>query len=145
MLEENPYRSTVQPVSKKASNSIGVAVWWVIYLHPAIALVLMHSCWAITAFSLGRSPRFGEHPENDVVHTVVHVLDLPAMLLILGTPIFIPTAVWQSFARPFAALNREDATMRMRVVCLIVYLLILAITAGICSCDPFRVIYWFMD
>lgn len=145
MLDENPFCPTQQSVPEKGSNSFGAAAWWIVYLQPAIVLMLMHSCWALTAASLGRPPRFGEHPADDVAHIVVHILDFSAMLLILGAPVLIPTALCWALARPFAALHREGRTISVRIVCLAAYLMILATAAWICYSDPFRVVCWFVD
>ena len=139
MLEENPYRPPLPTENKAARGRIAAVFWWMIYLHAAITLALIYACWSITTVSLGRPPGFGEHPENALAHGALHTLDLPAMLLILGTPILIPIALWRGFTQPFADMRQGEPPAQKRVACLAVYLIILAIAFSISSYDPFRV------
>ena len=152
MLDDNPYKPTLVDETKatlvdepKSSLSrFVVTLWWFAYLHPAIALALIHICWTITTVSLGRPPKFGEHPENEVAHSVLHLLDLPAVLLSLAMPILIPIALLWGFVQPFAQRIEKQMTKK-HIVCVVGHLLILAIVFAAYRYDPMGVLNWFWD
>ena len=98
MLDENPYQPALFTGMINARVRFTTVLWWMIYLQPTVALALMYVCRTLTTVSLGRPPESGEHPESDLAHGVVHVRDLPAIFLILGTPILIPIALMWGFA-----------------------------------------------
>ncbi len=145
MHNENPYKPAVSHGPLNASFRFTLALWWVIFLHPAIALSLVYACWALTAVSLGRPPGFGEHPESELAHSLVHAIDTPAAFLILSTPLLIPTALAWGFAQPFGMSRPVDSMVRPRIACLTAYTSMLVLVAWVCYSDPFGVVYWFFD
>ncbi len=145
MLDENPYRATLLSETKSAITRVVVALWWFVYLHPAISLALIYTCWMLTTTSLGRPPGFGEHPDTDAVHGAVHVLGITAALLTIAGPILIPVAFVWGFAQPFAQWPPGESTITKRIACLATYLLMLAIVMFVYSSDPFGALYWFWD
>ena len=145
MLHENPYRSTLMSETQGAGTRVAVALWWLVYLHPTIALTLIYGCWTLTTASLGRTPGFGELPENDAAHSVVHLLAIPAALLTISGPILVPIALVWGLAQPFAQRPAGESTTTKRIACLTTYLLMLAIVASVYSSDPFGAVYWFWD
>ena len=145
MLDENPYQPVLSNGTTHTRTRIATAVWWTIYLHPAIALALVYACWTVTTVSLGRPPGFGEHPENELAHSVVHMLDACVLLLVLATPILVPIALVWGLSQPFAMSHQTESLFLMRVACLATYPLMLMAVTWVCYSDPFRVVYWYMD
>lgn len=145
VLHENPYQPSLQSEVINERVRVTNVLWWMAYVHPAIALGLVYACWGLTCFSLGRPPGFGEHPEGDIAHRVVHALGFPAMLLILGTPVLVPLALVGIVFQPYGARRTTGSRIRARVACLTSYLLMLMAVAWVCYADPFGVWYWFMD
>ena len=145
MLHENPYRATLLRETRSASSRVVVALWWFVYLQPVTTLTLMHTCWMLTALSLGRAPGFGELPDSDAAHSAVHVLGTSAALLTVAGPILIPTALLWGLAHPFAQRPPEGSTATKRIACVLFYLLMLAGVAYVYSSDPFGALYWFWD
>ncbi len=136
MLHENPYRATLLSETKSAGTRIAIALWWLVYLHPAITLALIYTCWMQTTASLGRPPGFGEHPENEAAHSAVHVWAIPAALLIIVGPILIPIALMWGLAQPFAQRPPQELTITKRIACVTTYILIVAIVATVYFSDP---------
>lgn len=145
MPDENPYEPSVFHERALPRNRLTLALWWMIYLQPAMTLLLVYACWAITSVSLGRPPSFGEHPENELADSMVHFLGTPAALLTLSTPLFVPAALAWGFLQPFGASRPATSIVKTRVACLTPYLFVLAFVALIWRSDPFGVVYWFID
>ena len=145
MHHENPYRATLTGKTKIAGTRVATAIWWLVYLHPAISLALIYTCWMLTTTALGRPPAFGEHPKNDLSHIAVHVLKIPAAVLAIAAPVFVPLALGWGLIHPFAKRSLAETTTKNRFVCLTAYILMLAITASLYSSDPYGAVYWFWD
>jgi hypothetical protein len=145
MFHNNPYNATLQSETQSAGGRVVIALWWWVYLHPAITLTLIYSCWMLTTVSLGRPPGFGEHPSNDPAHTVVHALGISAALSTLVGPLLIPIGLLWGLVHPFAQRPPDGPTITKRIACLTTYVVILAIVAYIYSSDPFGAVYWFWD
>ena len=144
MLDLNPYRTTVLASHASSSSRFVSLLWWLVYLHPVISLTMIYVCWTLTTVSLGRPPGFGEHPDNDVVHTVMHILAIPAALLTLAAPLLVPVGLVWGLTHPFAQRHTK-VTVVNRVTCLSAYLLTLAFVACMHSSDPFGAENWFWD
>ena len=145
MFDDNPYEATSQSETQSAEGCAVTALWWWVYLHPAIALALIYSCWTITTVSLGHPPGFGEFPDNDPVRNVVYALGTLAGLSTLAGPLLIPIGLFWGLAHPFAQRPPHGPTITKRIACLTGYVAMLAIVASIHSFDPFGAIYWFWD
>ncbi len=123
---------------------IKAVLWWFVYLYPIIPLLLIHGCWAITTFSLGSPPVFGEIPKHDFSNAACVPLGVTAALLSVAWPLFVPTGLLWCFFQPFAQLSKVP-TIANRIVCLSIYALMLAAAAAISFRDPVGAIYWFWD
>jgi hypothetical protein len=145
MRNENPDKPAESHGPVNASFRFTLALWWTIFLHPAIALSLVYLCWALTAVSLGRPPGFGEHPENKLAHGLVHAIDTPAAFLILSVPLLVPIALAFGLAQPFGVTRPTGSMVRSRIACLTAYTSMLVLVAWVCYSDPFGVVYWFFD
>jgi hypothetical protein len=145
MRSENPYKPSVSHGPLNGGFRFTLVLWWIIFLHPAIALSLVYTCWTLTAVSLGRPPGFGEHPENGIAHSVYHAIGYPLAFLILSTPFLIPIALAWGFAQPFGVSLPVDSMARSRIAFLTAYTSILMLVAWACYSDPFGVVYWFVD
>lgn len=141
---ENPYQSTPLSGATSPNRRVIRSLWWAIYLHPVIVLILLYASWTVTAAALGRRPGMGEHPENDWVHGAVHFLEISAALLTLAAPILIPFALMSALAQPFASHQMQEPVMK-RVVCLATYLLMLSVVVAVYYFDPFGAVCWFWD
>lgn len=146
MLRENPYRATLhsEPADPGARSRAVAVLWWLVYLYPAISLALIYACWMLTTVSLGRPPEFGEHPDHDVVHGLMHSLAIPAALLALAGPVLIPVGLVWGFRQPFAQ-RLPNSVVRNRLACLASYLLALVAVGSVYAADPLGAAYWFWD
>ena len=145
MFHNNPYKATLQSETQSAGRRVVIALWWWVYLYPAITLALIYSCWMLTTVSLGRAPGFGEHPSNDPARTVVHTLGISAALCTLAGPLLIPIGLLWGLVHPFAQQPPDTPTITKRIVCLTTYVVMMATAASIYSSDPYGAIYWFWD
>ncbi|MCA9130925.1 MAG: hypothetical protein KDB22_27765 [Planctomycetales bacterium] len=149
LIDDNPYRAGAIQVEVAtwplARRRLLTALWWLVYLHPVIVHAGILACWLITAASLGRPPKFGEHPTDPILHRLVHVLGLPIGLLILSWPVFALGGWVLSFTFPFARQYQAGSAVGLRIVCLGIHLLLMYLSIVFWINDPFRAIWWFID
>ena len=145
-MQDNPYETpgTTHSVSARIALTAKTMFWWLIYLYPVIAISAVYACWGLTAVDLGRPPGFGEHPENDAMHTLVHLLGNTTAISLLAGPMLVLLGAFWSVTQPFAR-RPSGVTTVSRIVCLTTYVLMLVAVVSIWSHDPYGAIYWFRD
>ncbi len=144
MLEDNPYQTSIVSELPQRESRFPVLLWWLLFLQPAIAFTFIYLTWAITAFSLGRPPKFGEVPIHGILETTAGIIGTLAGLLWLAGLFLVPIGLVMAAARPF---GRSVSTRPLlnRGICVGTYCLMLFVMTTLFLYDPVRVMYWFWD
>ncbi len=143
MYNDNPYTSRLLSDTREPGTRVHIAVWWLVYLHPALTLALIYACWILTTFALGRPPGFGEESGSLIVYRVTYVLGATGAILTVAGPILLPLSLLWGWCQPFAERYSDGSKTTKRVLCVGTYFLMLAFVAFVCHYDRFGVLNWF--
>ncbi|MDX1929045.1 MAG: hypothetical protein SFV81_21135 [Pirellulaceae bacterium] len=136
MYNANPYSSTLLTDTREPGTRVRIALWWLVYLHPAITLALIYTCWILTTVASGRPPGLGEESGSLIVCRVTYVLGATGAILTVAGPILLPLSLLWGLCQPFTERFSEGSKTKKRVLCLGIYFLKLVFVAFVCHYDP---------